>query len=110
MTRSMTVRYYLGRPTVPFPYGSPQQVLDYACRKHVDYVVVDGKVAQLRPHLRSWLGDGPWQGLRLVRELTVDGATARIFDVRCPPEQSVQAGSSGRAGVLPGQAGSARTG
>jgi 4-amino-4-deoxy-L-arabinose transferase-like glycosyltransferase len=93
MTRSMTVRYYLGRRTVPFPYGTPEQVLAYACRKKVDYVVVDDKVAALRPQLADWLGSGPWPGLRLVHELTVDEATARVFAVRCPQQQSVQAGS-----------------
>ncbi len=82
MTRSMTVRYYLGRPTVPFPYGEPSTVLDYACRKGVDLIVVDERqVGSLRPQLRSWLGPGPWTGLRLEHEITVDGWPARAFTV-----------------------------
>jgi len=91
MTRSMTVRYYLGRRTVPFPYGTAPQVIDYACRKGVDHVVVDDKVAELRPSLAPWLGPGPWPRLRLEHELTVDGRTARVFAVRCPAPQVLQA-------------------
>jgi hypothetical protein len=94
MTRSMTVRYYLGRRTVPFPYGTSAQVIDYACRKGVDHIVVDGKVAALRPSLAPWLGPGPWPRLRLEHELSVDGATARVFGVRCPDEQTLQAAST----------------
>jgi len=96
MTRSMTVRYYLGRRTVPFPYGTPAQVVDYACRKAVDHIVVDGKVAELRPSLAAWLGPGPWPRLWLEHELTVDGATARVFGLRCPGEQTLQAASPAR--------------
>jgi 4-amino-4-deoxy-L-arabinose transferase-like glycosyltransferase len=83
MTRSMTVRYYLGRATVPFPYGEPATVLDYACRKGVDLIVVDERqVGSLRPQLASWLGPGPWDGLRLEQEITVDDRLVRVFAVQ----------------------------
>ena len=81
MTRSMTVRYYLGRRTVPFPYGEPDEVMDYACRKGVDLIVVDERqVAQMRPQLQPWLGSGPWPGLRLDMELVVDGRLVRVLE------------------------------
>jgi 4-amino-4-deoxy-L-arabinose transferase-like glycosyltransferase len=83
MTRSMTVRYYLGRRTVPFPYGTPEQVVAYACRKKVDLIVLDERVRALRPPLADWFGAGPWPGVRLVRDVLVDGATARVLAVEC---------------------------
>jgi hypothetical protein len=83
MTRSMTVRYYLGRRTVPFPYGTPEQVVGYACRKKVDLIVLDERVRALRPPLADWFGAGPWTGVRLVRDVVVDGATARVLAVEC---------------------------
>jgi hypothetical protein len=83
MTRSMTVRYYFGRRTVPFPYGTPEQVVAYACRKKVDLIVLDERVRALRPPLADWFGSGPWPGLRLARDVTVDGATARVLAVEC---------------------------
>mgnify|MGYP001103582899 CR=1 FL=1 len=87
MTRSFHVQAYGDRPVVALPYGDLDEVLAYARRMGVTYLVADEtSIARRRPEL-----DGPLlgqrtapPGLRLVHEFTERDRTVRIFELDPP--------------------------
>jgi hypothetical protein len=90
MTRSFHVQGYSERDVVAFPSAQYPEMLAFAQRMGVDYVVADeATMRRRRPEVYATLmqEDGAPPGLRLVHEFTESGQTVRIFalDPPAPP-------------------------
>lgn len=92
MSRSMIVEYYAGRPMLALPYADLDEIVRFGRHYGAQYLVTDTyTVTRLRPQLGELQEAESVPGLRLVREFTADGRTARIFafDPAPPPSDEV---------------------
>jgi 4-amino-4-deoxy-L-arabinose transferase-like glycosyltransferase len=85
ISRSMVVRFYAERPTVPIPFAALPEVVRFARHHGIRYIVADQFTwFPLRPQLAEVFGEGPWEGLKLVHQFSYRGRITRIFELDPP--------------------------
>ena len=94
MTRSFHVQGYAQRDVVALPSGSYPEVLAFARRMGVDYLVADeSTIRYRRPELYDTLmrSEGAPVGLALVHEFTQAGKTVKVYALDPPAPPTDQA-------------------
>jgi len=66
-TESSVVAYYSGGYYWSLPYAESDVALRYIAGRNPDFIVLNGRLMELRPYLRSWIEQGiPNRAARLV--------------------------------------------